>query len=266
MKRILVVLALALTGCTQIDTGNVGVESTFGQVKSDALPAGVYFTLFKTVYEVSAKENVAELLDMKPKTTDNVTLADLDVNIYYKVGPNSAAKVMTKYAGDMAKNKDGDYVLGNGLITRMAREASYNAVTKFASSEAHTKRNEIAADIRLALQKELDADAGKGLFEVTNVIVRNILTDPGLEQSIKQSAQVEFQIREKRQQIELAKAEAERMRVEAEGVAKANDIIAKSITPNLIEIRRVEMTGRFADKGTHTVLLPQGVQPLVQVK
>lgn len=267
MKRLAALLiAVAMTACTQIDTGNVGVEATFGQVKADAQGPGVYFTLFKRMYEISAKENVAELTDMKPKTSDNVTLHDLDVNVYWKIIPSAAPKIMTKYAGDVSTNKDNDIVLGDGLVKRLAREASYSALSRFHSSDAHTKRAEIAADIRAALVKEIEADAGKGMFEIANVIVRNLETDRGLESSIKESAKVEFEIRKKKQEIELARAEAERQRVEAEGVAKANDIVARSITPNLIEMRRVEMTGKFADKGTHTVLLPQGVQPLVQVK
>lgn len=267
MKRLIAVVALSLlAACTQIDTGNVGVESTFGQVKADVLMPGVYFTLFKRVDEVSAKENVIELNDLKPKTSDNVTLADLDVNVYYKIGAPNAAKILTKYAGDAGKNGDGDLVVGYGLVTRLARESAYTAATKHHSSDAHTKRVEIAASIRESLQKELDTDAGKGFFEITNVAVRNLVTDLGLERSIKDAAQVEFQIRQKKQEIELAKAEADRKKIEAQGVANANDIVARSITPNLIEMRRVEMTEKFADKGTHTVLLPQGTQPLIQVK
>ena len=40
----LISIAVILTGCTQIDTGNVGVERTLGKVGKDALPPGVYFT------------------------------------------------------------------------------------------------------------------------------------------------------------------------------------------------------------------------------
>lgn len=267
MKRLIAAFAAALAvGCTQIDTGNVGVEATFGQVKQEALPAGVYFTLFKTVREVSAKENVVELVDLKPKTADNITLADLDINVYWKIVPSAAPKIMTKYAADLTSNKDGDYVVGVGIVTRLAREAAYNAASKHHSSIAHTKREDIAEDVRKALQRDLDQNAGTQMFEIVNVAVRNLLTDPGLEASIKAAANVEFQTRQKNQEIELAKAEAKRRQVEAEGVARANDIIARSITSGLIEMRRVEATEKFASQGTHTVVLPQGTQPLVQIK
>lgn len=270
MKKIFliasIIMSAALGGCSQIDTGNTGVESTFGQVKEQTLPPGIYFTLFKTVYEINTKEIGMELNDMQPKAKDNVTLTDVDVTIYFRTNPAQVSKIMTKYAGDMVKDKNGDYILGYSLITRMARESVYNAFSKHIASEMHTKRTDIAAFIRESLQREIDSDAGKGMFDITNVLVRNIVTDPRLEEAIKQSAEVEFAIRKRQQELELARAEADRKRIEAEGEAAANRIIADSITPALIELRRIEAMQGFAKQGTHTVVIPQGQQSLIQVK
>lgn len=247
MRKIFAILFVgsALAGCSQIDTGNTGVESTFGQVKEQTLPPGVYFTLFKTVYEINTKEIGFELNDMQPKARDNVTMTDVDVTIYYKTQPNAVSKIMTKYAGDMIRDKNGDYVLGWSLIGRMSRESVYNAFSKFNASEMHTKRSDISNFVRQTLQQEIDSDAGKGMFEITNVLIRNIVTDPRLEESIKQSAEVEFNVRKKKQELELATAEAERKKIEAEGEAVANRIIADSITSNLIELRRIEAMQGF---------------------
>ena len=269
MKKIFIALmaATTLAGCSRIDTGKTGVESTFGQVKEQTLPPGVYFSLFKTIYEVNTMEYGLEINDMSPKARDNVTLTDVDLTVYFRVDPKNVAKIMTRYAGDLKWNSKTDsYIVGHDLVARMAREAIYNAFTKYTASEMHLRRAELAAAIRENLQKETDNDAGKGMFEITNVLVRNIVTDPRLEEAIKQSAEVEFAIRKRQQELELAKAEAERKRIEAEGEAIANAIIAKSITPELIELRRIEAMQGFAKQGTHTVILPQNTTPLVQVK
>lgn len=267
-SMLLAALVMLTAACTQIDTGNVGVESTFGQVKEDSLPPGVYMTAFKTVHEISAKETAIDLKDMTPKTANNITVQDMDLTIYYKLNPSHAGKLFTRYAGDLYENKEiGAYILGSGIVTRAAREAVYKASTQFDAATFHNKRTEFAEVVRSNLTKELATDAGKGAFEVTNVIVRNLVVDKKLEESILQAAQVEFQVRQKREQLELEKVEAERKRVAAEGEARANTIIANSLTPTLIELRRIEMMSGFADKGTHTVLLPQGGStPLVQVK
>ena len=63
MKTIIAILFAFLAGCTQIDTGNVGVERTLGNVKQETLPPGVYMTVFKTVEEFTAKEVPLSLAD-----------------------------------------------------------------------------------------------------------------------------------------------------------------------------------------------------------
>jgi regulator of protease activity HflC (stomatin/prohibitin superfamily) len=267
MRRIAAILfAILLAGCEQIETGNVGIESTMGQVKDHTLPPGVYVTVFKTVYEISAKENPIEINDIKPKTKDNITMADVDLTVYFNIGATFASKVFVKYAGDMDRGQASGYVLGKGLVTRMTREATYNAVSKHNSWDIHLNREAIAADVRAALQKEIDNDAGKGMFVITNVLVRNLLTDARLEESIKAAAEVTFQVRQKEQQIILAKAESERMKVAAEGEARANQIIAQSLTPTLLELRRIEAMQSFATKGNSTVVLQGGAQPLISIK
>ena len=99
MKRTLLALAVAsLTACSQIDTGNVGVESTMGQVKKEIMPPGVYFSMFKRITEVSAKELALQLNDLKPQTSDKINLADLDIDIYVQIDPSKAADIMMRAA------------------------------------------------------------------------------------------------------------------------------------------------------------------------
>lgn len=267
MKKIVVLgaAAMMMAACSQIDTGNVMVESSLGQYKSEVLPPGVYFTLFKSTYEISAKEQSLELNDMSPKARDNITIADIDITVYYKIVGADAAKLMIKYAGDLTRDKNGDYLVAHNLVTRTAREAVYNAVSTIPAVHMHTKRAELARMVMENIKNELDA-SDKGSFEVTNVIIRNIVTDPRLEESIKLAAEMEFNIRRKEDELKLAKAEANRLETEALGQAKANKIIADSLTPTLIELRRIEAMAGFSKSGTHTVVIPQGTNPLINIK
>jgi regulator of protease activity HflC (stomatin/prohibitin superfamily) len=104
---------------------------------------------------------------------------------------------------------------------------------------------------------------------VTAVNVRNLLTDPAIEAAIRQRAETDQAIERKRKEVELAKAEAERLIVEAEGQAKANQILSASLTPALKEIKLAELQRdaalAIANKAGNTVLLGGGAQPLVNV-
>lgn len=232
MKKLFLLLILPIfAACSQIDTGNVGVESSLGQFKADELTPGVYFTLFKNVIEVSAKENALAMSDLKPKSKDNLTMADFDFDVYFRIDPSKAADLLLKYRGDLSvADKDGAQMVGISLITRQAREAAYKAASEFNASEMHMKRTELAASINTAMQKELDKDAGQNAFLITNIIVRNIVTDPALEASIKAAGRMQFHVDAKRKEVALAEAEADRKRAEARGEADAIKIKAAAVS------------------------------------
>ena len=231
MKIFLVLAALVLSACTQIDTGNIGVESTLGQVKQETMQPGVYFTLFKRVTEVCAKEMPLAINDLKPQTSDKITLSDLDVDIYVQIDQSKAATVMTKWPGDASEINDEDCVrIGMNYVVRQAREAIYDVSSKFGSATIHTDRSKIAADTVRQLQASLDAEAGKGMFFVRSANVRNLVTDPALEANIKAAAQAQFKLQEEKNRLLVAEVEAERKRTEARGEADSIRIKAEAVS------------------------------------
>jgi regulator of protease activity HflC (stomatin/prohibitin superfamily) len=270
-KFILGVCIILLGACTRIETGNVGVERTVGQVKLEELPPGLYFTLFKTVDEMAAKELSMALSDMKPKTKDNLFMQDFDIDVYYRINPGKIADLYVKYQGDVSEFKDGegrgtgDLIVAHGRVFRSAREAAYNVASQFDALAMNQQRAGMASLLIKEIQSELnknDPDA----FTVTDVNIRSLVTDAKIEESNRANAQMQNLINQKAKEIELAKQEAERKRVEAEGEARANKIIADSLDARLIELKRIEAQAVFAKQGTHTILMQGGATPLVQVK
>jgi prohibitin 1 len=271
---LLLATAALLGACSQIDTGNVGVERTLGKVAPEALPPGIYFTLFKNVDEFTAKEVSFSLNDLTPKSRDNLTMKDVDIDVYFKVTPTKVPSLFVKYQGDVVRHRDvaehgtKDLVIAFSRVSREAREAVYKGIAQLDATTMHTKRTELAELVRAGLQKELDAN-DPGAFVITAVNVRNLLTDPAIEAAIRQRAETDQAIEKKRKEIELAKAEAERLVVQAEGEARANRIISESLTPALKEIRLAEIQRQtaeaLANKAGNTVLLGGAATPLVNV-
>jgi prohibitin 1 len=256
--------ALLLGACTRIDTGNVGVESTLGQVKIDELPPGMYGTLFKNVDEFTGKEVTVTQENLAPKSQDNLTMPEVDVDVIYKVNPGKVADLFIKYQGDVIKLDNGDKAVGYNRLYRETREAIYRSFAAMPATTMHTKRAELGNLIMATLQKELDT-SDPGAFTITNVNMRTLKTDPAIEQAIQMRAQRDQEIEAKVKEIELEKGEAERKRVYAEGQAKMNRILAESLTPQLLELKRLEAQAAFAGQGTHTVLMGAGGGTLVNV-
>jgi regulator of protease activity HflC (stomatin/prohibitin superfamily) len=266
MKKLIIAVAVASTliGCGRIGTGEVGVRTNFNKtIETTELQPGWFGAVLTSVDHFDIKETEVAFNDMRPKAKDNLSLQDMDISVFYKVNPEMVADLTVKYAGMSAK-QDNVYYPAFELISRMGRGAIYDTTAQYDSLTIHNKRNDLETSILNRLQSDLDKN-DSGAFTITKVIVRNLTTDPALESAIQQAVRVEKEIQAKKQQIELARAESERLRVEAEGAAKANIIIANSITPQLIELRRIEAMSRFAGAGTHTVILPSDTKSLVNI-
>lgn len=93
-------LCTLLSGCFgTIDTGHVGVRTTFGKVDTEELQQGMYSALLSSVREFTAKEISVQLNNLTPKAKDNLSLKDLDVTIYYTIKPTVIAEMDIKYQG-----------------------------------------------------------------------------------------------------------------------------------------------------------------------
>lgn len=260
MKKIIAVLMVmaAMTGCGRIATGEVGVRHNFNKsVDMQVVPEGWYGSVFTSVEKREVKQTAIEISDMKPKAKDNLTLADFDITVMYTINGAKVPAMEVKYAGSNAVDKEtGKVYPMYNLIERMAKGTAFDVIgNKYESLTIHTKRTELEQDIAVSLQRDLDA-SDKDVVHIDKVIVRSVVTDPALEESIQRSVRVEKQIEAKKQEIELAKAESERQKEEALGQAAANRIISESLDARLVEMKRIEVMGAFAGAGTHTIVMP----------
>lgn len=259
MARIVVAagLALAAAACTQVSTGEVGVSSRLGKISLEELPPGVYEPFSKTVTVVSVRETTIPL-DNVPgaKTKDNVTMQDVDVDVRYSTLPGKVADTMAKLAGDTGKNANGDVVVGEKFVTRVAREAVLDSVKQFKADEVHLKREEITGLVASKLQAELNKEM-PDTFMVHGVTSRALVTDKKLEESIRAAAQVQFDVRKRQDQKALAEADGQIKLQKARDEAAANEIVSRSLTPQLLRKMELEAQQAFAGQGTHTVVLGQ---------
>lgn len=266
-----IVMALSV-GCSQIDTGNVGVSRFGGKTNLEELSPGLSVTWFANVDEVTTKEVLFPIRDMKPKSKDNLTISDLDVDIYIKIDPSKVAETMVKYQGDVVPYRDlvkqegasSDYVVGPTKVIREARETIYRVASRFDATTMHTKRDEVAAEIAKGLQAELNA-SDTGTWIVTSVNVSNLVTDPAIEKAIRENVERDLEIAAANKLKALRTAQGDAAVEMARKEAEANGIISASLSDKLIRLREIEAQKAFAGQGTHTVVLPQGQGSLVNI-
>lgn len=233
---LLLCVSLLVGGCFgTIETGNVGVRTTFGKVSPTVEQPGIYTAFFSSVDEFSSKENAIEMNNLTPKAKDNLSLKDLDVTVYYKVTPGSISALYTKYAGQSARLKGSDfYVPAYFLVENVARSVIYAETARIDSLVIHTQRNALEADILTKLQAELAAN-DPGAFTVTRVTIRAVATDTTIEESIRAQVQSQKMLETKENAILIAKKDAQVEIAKAEGIAKSNNIINNSLTREYLQ-------------------------------
>lgn len=264
---IILIIAL-LNAFTIVSTGNVGVKKTMGQTSLDESTAGVVVKLpfFTSVEEFNVRETVIDFQDLTPKAGDNLSLQDLDVSVFYEVNPSNVADLHVEFLGQTTYDEEeGIYLPGYGVVIRQAREAIYDTVSNMDSLTIHQKRDQLTSAIKTRLQRSLDAQS-PGAFNITQVALRAVVTDPSIEESIQLAVKAQKDLERTEVQLEIAEKEAEIAVTRATGEAEANRALSASITPALLRQQYNEALMKFAESGANTVVMDGDANGLVNIK
>jgi regulator of protease activity HflC (stomatin/prohibitin superfamily) len=275
MKRILMgaVMALALTmglsGCGGvINTGEVGVRTTMGDISPQEEGQGVYVAVFSHVDHYTVKETSIDLNDLTPRAKDKLTVKDLEVSVYYHAVPGTIAKFVATHAGQSAGFEgESFYRPGYNLVSNLAKAAVYDQVRNFDSLDLNQKRADLEADITKAAQVALDADPSlKGTFVITRVVVRKIQTDPAIDNAIQQTVLAQQQLAQKENQAQVAHKDAEIARIRAEGQANANNELQKTLTPAYLQHEYNQALQACASNDHCTMVIGQSGNTMLNIK
>lgn len=250
-------------GWKLIETGNVGVKKTLGSINPDEMTPGfsLKIPLFTGVTEFVGKEISIDLKNLTPKASDNLTIRDMDVTIFYRVATNKIADMRIKYSASHI-DSDAGYLPVYNLVLSEARSATYKAIASISSLEMHRKRTEAALQIKLGLQKRLDKKDAETIF-ITRVIIRSVITDPSIEKSIQKAVANQKRLEAKKIQVAIAKKDAEIEIERAKGIAKANAIINKSLTREYLQHELNNALMKFAKSGkANTIVIPANMRGL----
>jgi len=250
-------IALTLSACGAIQTGEVGVRTTFtGKVVPQEIGQGFYTHITSDVREFSTKEIAIELFNMQPKAGDNLTLDDLDIEVYYTIEPSSVVDMHIKYANRHERARSGSYLPVYNLVKSFAREAVYGTVSEYDSLVVHQERDKIRLQVKERTQEALDA-TDPGVFQIQKVVIRDVKTDPTIEDSIKLAVARNKELEAKKIELQIAREQV-----------LINEALTLSLTPEILEQKRLEVIESACKAGTCILSMGSndGVQPVLNVK
>lgn len=239
----LVAVITALTQCfTQVPAGHIGVVDFFGIVSDRTLPAGINLVnpLARVIkYSIQTKEHKET---MQVLTREGLSIG-LEISALYRLNPDSAARVYKTVAG-------GDYE--NIILVPQFRSISRAVTASFQASALYsTERDRLGASIQEELANTL---AHRGVtIEATPL--RNVALPSQLTEAIEQKQRADQESQRMEFILTKEKQEADRKRIEAQGIADFQTIVAAGISENLLRWKGIEATEKLAQSANTKVII-----------
>ena len=294
------VLLIIAKPYTIIQSGEVGIKVTAGKFDPIPLEPGIHFFIpgIQKIIKVDTKVRIINYKSERDTAFGNVnegiiekpaiTVLDarglpvsIDLTVQYRLNPANAPQTIATWGLSWEEK----------LINAVVREVVRNVIGRYKAEELPVKRNEIAALIEQEIRKKIDSFKNKPVF-LESVQLREINLPTKIKEQIervqiaKQEAErMKYEVEKAKQEAEKraaqargeaeakkirAQGEAERIMIEAKAKAQANIEIGKSVTPELIRLKQVEVQGKFnealkTNKDAKIFLTPGGAVPNIWI-
>ncbi|GAA4907700.1 prohibitin family protein [Streptomyces coeruleoprunus] len=217
----------------------VGVPVTFGKVGTPMTPGVNVISPFTTVTTFSTRPVDLNLSDkdvVEVRSSQGGVMY-VEVTVKWAVAPSKAVELYR-----LAGSED---AIQQRLVFPDSREIVRNVFARHTSEEGYSSaREKINAEIGDLIKERL---APRGI-DVTTVNLRNVKPSDQLQDQIDRKIQQQQATERAQEAARTAKAEAERRRIEAEGIAKANKILNDSLTDKVLANQCIEAYKEAAAK------------------
>ena len=257
------ILGLIAAGTVQIDAGEVGVQKLFGKIQSNVLNSGLH--LINPLAEVEHLDVRTQNYTMSGSNTEGnkegddairVLSADglevtIDLSVLYHVVPSEAPKLLQQTGLNYE-----DKIVRPITRTRIRDNAVYyDAVALFS-----TKRDEFQQRIFSTIERDFKA---RGLV-LENLLVRNITLPASVKTTIEQKISAEQDAQKMRFVLQKEQQEAERKRIEAQGIADYQRIISESLTDKQLQYERIKAQLEIAKSpNAKVIIMGSGNTPVI---
>jgi regulator of protease activity HflC (stomatin/prohibitin superfamily) len=261
----LIVIALGIFSSMfkQIDAGKVGVKSLYGSVQPDVLESGLHlinplldvtdFDIQTQNYTMSAvhSEGAQEGDDAIRVLSNDGLEVVIDLTVLYKIIPTDAPKIFKQIGVNYT-----DKIVRPVTRTRIRDNAVYyDAVALYS-----TKRNEFQQRIFKSIEEDFKT---RGLI-LEQLLIRNINLPASVKITIESKINAEQDAQKMTFVLQKEKQEAERKRVEAQGIADYQRIISTGLTDKQLQYEQIKAQKEIATSpNTKIIFMGKGSAPII---
>ena len=263
LGMVVVGIGLLTSSIRQVDAGYVGVKSLFGKVQNETLSSGLNMVnplIDVTPIDIKTQNyTMSGVHDEGNKTGDDaikVLTADglevtIDLSVLYRVNPAETPKMLREIGINFE-----DKIVRPIARTRIRdNSVYYDAVALYS-----TKRDEFQARIFKTIENDFKQ---RGLI-LENLLVRNITLPASVKSTIEQKINAEQEAQKMQFVLQKEKQEAERKRVEAQGISDYQRIISMSLSDRQLQYEQIKAMKDLAASGNAKIIvLPSKGTPVI---
>lgn len=245
---VIILVILIAKSTVTINSGEAGVlyERFGGGVETDEPPLGEGFHLVAPWNRIFVYEVRQQSLEEKMQVlSSNGLEIKLDASIWYQPSYNDLGK--------LHQERGIEYV--QRVLQPAIRSATRAVVGRYHpeqlyASKRETIQREIFEETEILLQDQY--------VQINQVLVRDVSLPPTIKDAIERKLSQEQESLEYEYRLQKAEKEAERQRIDAEGKATANRILAQSLTDMVLKEKGIQATVDLARSPNSKVVVIGG--------
>ncbi|MEA3522927.1 MAG: prohibitin family protein [Campylobacterota bacterium] len=281
-----------------IEEGQRGILATNGKYEQQALLPGLHFIIpvIQKVYLVDTKVRIINYADKIERSgmgegigaKPAITVLDkrglpvsIELTVQYRMNAAFAAQTISNWGFSWEEK----------IINPVVRDVVRNVVGQYDAESLPVKRNTIADQIESLIRTNVNEQKNSPAV-LESVQLREIVLPQKVKEQIERVQVAKQEVERVQQEVQRAKQDALKRAAEAEGLAqavkikaegtataitieadaqaKANMLISESLTPKLLELKQIEIQGKFNDalrvnKDAKIFLTPGGSTPNIWV-
>ena len=249
LLTVLPVILLWSSLTVTVDSGHAGLTfHTFGNgvdPEAEPMSSGFHFKApWDEVYQYEIRQQ--EIFEHLEVLSSNLLKITMDMTVFYQPTYDKLGYLEVE-RGHLYEAK---------VIQPAMRSVAREVIAKYLPEEFNTTKRE---EIQLEIENRLSEKLADNYIQLNDVLIRNIKLPATLEQAIERKLQQEQESLEYEFRIEKASKEAERKRIEAEGIRDFQIIVSQSINDDLLQWKGIEATTELShSKNAKVVVIGAG--------
>ncbi len=254
---LLIIMGFFTSAVKQIEAGEVGVQSLFGKIEPRVLESGlnvvnplVNVTTFDTRTQNYTMSAVHDEGDKEGDDAIRVLTADglevvIDLTVLFRVVPAEAPRILKEIGTEYM-----DKIVRPITRTKIRDNAVYYDAVALYSSKRDEFQNRIFKDIEANLKS-------RGMF-LEQLLVRNINLPASVKLSIESKINAEQDAQKMQFVLQKEKQEAERKRVEAQGIADYQQILSTGLSDKQLQYETIKAQQAIATSPNTKIIIMGG--------